>query len=314
MNLKEQVKKEVEDFIFNLKLKNSTSITKISMYENMVKSFNNVMSDDQKSSNENFQNLARELESLRSMNEENFKIIDDLNNRLKDFNGLHALKENEIQLKIVEKKALLRFKKSKLLESQNEFDEISRRIEEFSEKKTVLVAEEDRLKKEIAEHFDSYRKKIIESNIDNLKKAIDEYGFESELNQDINIYENREYIESEEYSQASPGMRNYLNRIFNYKVFLSKKLKSFNLNIDFNEFKDKLYRIDAALVDLNKRIAETDLEIETAGENMGKKAELEKEIAEIEKEIESFPEVLNNDGELLDKADSLRKHIKEIEK
>ena len=116
MNLKEQVKKEVEDFIFNLKLKNSNSITKISMYENMVKSFNDVMSDDQKSSNENFQNLARELESLRNTNEGNFKIIDDLNNRLKDFNGLYALKENEVQLKIVEKKALLRFKKSKLLE------------------------------------------------------------------------------------------------------------------------------------------------------------------------------------------------------
>lgn len=310
MNLKEQVKKEVEDFIFNLKLKNSNSITKISMYENMVKSFNDVMSDDQKSSNENFQNLARELESLRNTNEGNFKIIDDLNNRLKDFNGLYALKENEVQLKIVEKKALLRFKKSKLLESQNEFDETSRRIEEFTEKKTVLVAEEDRLKKEIAEHFDSYRKKIVDSNIDNLKKAINEYVFKSELSQDINIYENREYIESEEYSQASPDMRNYLNRIFNYKVFLSEKLKAFNLNIDFNEFKDKLYRIDAALVDLNKRIAETDLKIETAGKNISKRAELEKEISEIEKEIESFPEVLNNDRELLDKADSIRQHIR----
>ncbi|HHT78374.1 MAG TPA: hypothetical protein GXZ93_01020 [Actinobacteria bacterium] len=310
MNLKEQVKKEVEDFIFNLKLKNSNSITKISMYENMVKSFNDVMSDDQKSSNENFQNLARELESLRNTNEGNFKIIDDLNNRLKDFNGLYALKENEVQLKIVEKKALLRFKKSKLLESQNEFDETSRRIEEFTEKKTVLVAEEDRLKKEIAEHFDSYRKKIVDSNIDDLKKAINEYAFKSELSQDINIYENREYIESEEYSQASPDMRNYLNRIFNYKVFLSEKLKAFNLNIDFNEFKDKLYRIDAALVDLNKRIAETDLKIETAGKNISKRAELEKEISEIEKEIESFPEVLNNDRELLDKADSIRQHIR----
>jgi chromosome segregation ATPase len=310
MNLKEQVKKEVEDFIFNLKLKNSNSITKISMYENMVKSFNDVMSDDQKSSNENFQNLARELESLRNTNEGNFKIIDDLNNRLKDFNGLYALKENEVQLKIVEKKALLRFKKSKLLESQNEFDETSRRIEEFTEKKTVLVAEEDRLKKEIAEHFDSYRKKIVDSNIDDLKKAINEYAFKSELSQDINIYENREYIESEEYSQASPDMRNYLNRIFNYKVFLSEKLKAFNLNIDFNEFKDKLYRIDAALVDLNKRIAETDLKIETAGKNISKRAELEKEISEIEKEIESFPEALNNDRELLDKADSIRQHIR----
>jgi chromosome segregation ATPase len=310
MNLKEQVKKEVEDFIFNLKLKNSNSITKISMYENMVKSFNDVMSDDQKSSNENFQNLARELESLRNTNEGNFKIIDDLNNRLKDFNGLYALKENEVQLKIVEKKALLRFKKSKLLESQNEFDETSRRIEEFTEKKTVLVAEEDRLKKEIAEHFDFYRKKIVDSNIDDLKKAINEYAFKSELSQDINIYENREYIESEEYSQASPDMRNYLNRIFNYKVFLSEKLKAFNLNIDFNEFKDKLYRIDAALVDLNKRIAETDLKIETAGKNISKRAELEKEISEIEKEIESFPEVLNNDRELLDKADSIRQHIR----
>jgi len=314
MNLKEQVKKEVEDFIFNLRLKNSTSITRISIYENIINSFSQVLTDEQKSSNANFQNISSELELLRSLNDENFKIIDDLNNRLKDFNGMYALKENEIQLKIVEKKALLRFKKSKLLENQNEFDALSRRIDELSEKKTVLVAEEDKLKKEIAEHFDSYTSKIVESNFENIKKSINEYSFESELNQDINIYENKEYIESEEYRQASPNMKIYLNRIFNYKVFINEKIKEFDLNIDFDEFKDKLYRIDSALVDLNKRIAETDMEIETAQANIGKKAELEKEITEIEKEIESFSEVINKDSELLDRAKSIKDYIKEIDK
>ena len=314
MNLKEQVKKEVEDFIFNLRLKNSTSITRISIYENIINSFSQVLTDEQKSSNANFQNISRELESLRSLNDENFKIIDDLNNRLKDFNGMYSLKENEIQLKIVEKKALLRFKKSKLLENQNEFDALNRRIDELSEKKTVLVAEEDKLKKEIAEHFDSYTSKIVESNFENIKKSINEYSFESELNQDINIYENKEYIESEEYRQASPNMKIYLNRIFNYKVFINEKIKEFDLNIDFDEFKDKLYRIDSALVDLNKRIAETDMEIETAQANIGKKAELEKEITEIEKEIESFSEVINKDSELLDRAKSIKDYIKEIDK
>jgi len=314
MNLKEQVKKEVEDFIFNLRLKNSTSITRISIYENIINSFSQVLTDEQKSSNANFQNISRELESLRSLNDENFKIIDDLNNRLKDFNGMYSLKENEIQLKIVEKKALLRFKKSKLLENQNEFDALNRRIDELSEKKTVLVAEEDKLKKEIAEHFDSYTSKIVESNFEKIKKSINEYSFESELNQDINIYENKEYIESEEYRQASPNMKIYLNRIFNYKVFINEKIKEFDLNIDFDEFKDKLYRIDSALVDLNKRIAETDMEIETAQANIGKKAELEKEITEIEKEIESFSEVINKDSELLDRAKSIKDYIKEIDK
>ncbi|HAX18554.1 MAG TPA: hypothetical protein DCY00_08200 [Actinobacteria bacterium] len=314
MNLKEQVKKEVEDFIFNLRLKNSTSITRISIYENIINSFSQVLTDEQKSSNANFQNISSELELLRSLNDENFKIIDDLNNRLKDFNGMYALKENEIQLKIVEKKALLRFKKSKLLENQNEFDALSRRIDELSEKKTVLVAEEDKLKKEIAEHFDSYTSKIVESNFENIKKSINEYSFESELNQDINIYENKEYIESEEYRQASPNMKIYLNRLFNYKVFIKEKIKEFDLNIDFDEFKDKLYRIDSSLVDLNKRIAETDMEIETAQANIGKKAELEKEITEIEKEIESFSEVINKDSELLDRAKSIKDYIKEIDK
>jgi len=314
MNLKEQVKKEVEDFIFNLRLKNSTSITRISIYENIINSFSQVLTDEQKSSNANFQNISSELELLRSLNDENFKIIDDLNNRLKDFNGMYALKENEIQLKIVEKKALLRFKKSKFLENQNEFDALSRRIDELSEKKTVLVAEEDKLKKEIAEHFDSYTSKIVESNFENIKKSINEYSFESELNQDINIYENKEYIESEEYRQASPNMKIYLNRLFNYKVFIKEKIKEFDLNIDFDEFKDKLYRIDSALVDLNKRIAETDMEIETAQANIGKKAELEKEITEIEKEIESFSEVINKDSELLDRAKSIKDYIKEIDK
>ena len=314
MNLKEQVKKEVEDFIFNLRLKNSTSITRISIYENIINSFSQVLTDEQKSSNANFQNISSELELLRSLNDENFKIIDDLNNRLKDFNGMYALKENEIQLKIVEKKALLRFKKSKFLENQNEFDALSRRIDELSEKKTVLVAEEDKLKKEIAEHFDSYTSKIVESNFENIKKSINEYSFESELNQDINIYENKEYIESEEYRQASPNMKIYLNRLFNYKVFIKEKIKEFDLNIDFDEFKDKLYRIDSSLVDLNKRIAETDMEIETAQANIGKKAELEKEITEIEKEIESFSEVINKDSELLDRAKSIKDYIKEIDK
>ena len=314
MNLKEQVKKEVEDFIFNLRLKNSTSITRISIYENIINSFSQVLTDEQKSSNANFQNISSELELLRSLNDENFKIIDDLNNRLKDFNGMYALKENEIQLKIVEKKALLRFKKSKLLENQNEFDALSRRIDELSEKKTVLVAEEDKLKKEIAEHFDSYTSKIVESNFENIKKSINEYSFESELNQDINIYEDKKYIESEEYRQASPNMKIYLNRLFNYKVFIKEKIKEFDLNIDFDEFKDKLYRIDSSLVDLNKRIAETDMEIETAQANIGKKAELEKEITEIEKEIESFSEVINKDSELLDRAKSIKDYIKEIDK
>ncbi len=314
MGLKEQIKKEVEDFIFNLKLKNSTSITKISMYENMVNSFNQILNDEQKSSNANYQELSKELGLLKSLNDGNFKIIDNLKNKIKDFNGLYALKENEIQLKIVEKKALLRFKKSKLLESQNEFDEMGRRAEELNEKKTVLVAEEDRLKKEISEHFDAYRTKIVDSNIDNLKKAIDEYDFEPELNQDKNIYEDKDYIESEEYAQATAGMKVYLNKIFNYKVFIDKKIKEFNLNIDFNEFKDKLYRIDSSLVELNKRIAEIDLEHEKTEINMEKKSELEKEIDEVEKEIGSFSDVLEKDEELFAKADSIREYMNEINK
>lgn len=314
MGLREQVKKEVEDFIFNLKLKNSTSITKISIYENMVNSFNQVLSDEQKISNTNYQNLSKELGSLRSLNDDNFKIIDNLNGRLKDLNGLYALKENEIQLKIIEKKALLRFKRSKLQESQNEFDALSRRIEELTEKKTVLVAEEDRLKKEMTDNFNSYSAKIVDSNSENLKKAIDEYVFEPELSQDLNIYENKDYIESEEYAQATSNMKIYLNKIFNYEVFINKKIKEFNLNIDFDEFKDKSYRIDAALVELNKRIAEIDVELEKIELNMGKKAEFEKEIDEIEKEINSFSEILENNEELLERANSIREYIGEIDK
>ncbi|MDD3520743.1 MAG: hypothetical protein PHU65_05865 [Actinomycetota bacterium] len=314
MGLSEQVKKEVEDFIFNLKLKNSTSITKISMYENMVKSFNQVLNDEQKISNTKYQELSKELELLRSLNDDNFKIIDSLNKRLKDFNGLYALKENEIQLKIVEKKALLRYKKSKLLESQNEYDALMKRVNELNEKKTVLVAEEDRLKKEMSENFDLYSSKLVDSNLEKLKNSINEYGFEPELNQNLEIYENKDYIESEEYSKATPGMKIHLNKIFNYKVFINKKIKEFDLNIDFNEFKDKLYKIDTALLDLNKRIAEIDLEMETIESNISKRTDFEKEISEIEKEMESFSDILEKDEELLEKAKSIRGYIGEIDK
>lgn len=312
MSLKEQLKKEIEDFIFSLKLKNSSSISRISIFENLINSFNQVLGKEQREGNTEYQNLLKELEYLKGLNEENFKIIDELKEGLKNFNGLYALKENEIQLKIIEKKALLRFKNQKYQENQEHSNSLISQIEELSQKKEELINEENMLKNELVSYFKTYCENIVEKNFDVLKEGIDKYHFVSELSQDLSLYENRDYIQSDDYAQSTNSMKNYLNKLFNYKAFVESKIKEFDFNAGFEDFKDKIYKIDASLIELNKRITAIEVEKEKAAMALKKDDDLKKEITELEEELKSFTGLLEDDAELQDKANDIRNYIKKI--
>jgi hypothetical protein len=309
MNIFYKTLEKFKDFTAKTSISIKRARAGVSLYENILRSFEAVLDEQEKMENKKYIGFQERLSGIIKDIESKQMLLNDLERLVIDFQDAYKKKRKDIELAVISQKAFIRIKEEEVINYLAMYAQKQKEKQDIASKKEEISGQISFLKNQINAKCLDYMEKVKTENTDVLRSDLDKLAsnfFEAAYDGD-NI--GSDYVRSDEYLHATIEYKEAYIRLYTFMGGIFDSVQKFMEDANIEKILPDILGIQEKLKHHYITVDELDNQIAKINDYLDLKPKYEDSLKKEREELEEIASLIEKDEGLLIMQSGIEEYI-----